>query len=247
MHSRNIAYPNIPIVRWWSIFSKSISMYHFLINILQERVSKSDDAQRYWCHYWYVKWNTNKFSSICKKYKWNFEFHTCLSGYLFWSWASQIFAKVDFLSFKIVKIVKTTDLLKNNTNNGEDQYCRYQYEVKSSYLQHYYNEYDCVISKQEIIKLTLGFTRDGFTWWFSSWINGVVKYFPIFGLIKTIKFLPAPNHPILSTTMVIIFWDFLMFYPFFLSPQVRWSAIIINNDGTHKFSHELLNDFRLRN
>ena len=42
-------------------------------------------------------------------------------------------------------MVKITDLLKNNTNNAEDQNRRYQYEVKPSYLQHYYDAYDCVI------------------------------------------------------------------------------------------------------
>ena len=34
-----------------------------------------------------------------------------------------------------------------------------------------------------------------------------------------------------TTAMVIIFWDFLMFYQIFLSPQVKESVIIGNKHG----------------
>ena len=45
----------------------------------------------------------------------------------------------------------------------------------------------------------------------------------------------------------IIFWDFLMFYQIFLSPQVKgkW-AIIAYKHGIYEFIHELPNDLRLR-
>ena len=49
-----------------------------------------------------------------------------------------------------------------------------------------------------------------------------------------------------ATIMVIIFRDFLLFYQIFLSPQVKWSAIIINKYGIHELLHELPNDLRLR-
>ena len=44
------------------------------------------------------------------------------------------------------------------------------------------------------------------------------------------------------TIIFIIFWDVLMFYQIFLSPQVKRSAIISNKHGTN----ELPNDLRLR-
>ena len=49
-----------------------------------------------------------------------------------------------------------------------------------------------------------------------------------------------------ATTIVIRFWDFLMFFQIFLSPQVKWSAIISNKHGIYEFPHELSNDLRLR-
>ena len=44
--------------------------------------------------------------------------------------------------------------------------------------------------------------------------------------------------------MVIIFWDFLIFYQIFLLPQVKWSVVIINNNVLHELLHELPRDFR---
>ena len=46
--------------------------------------------------------------------------------------------------------------------------------------------------------------------------------------------------------MVIIFWDLLMFYQIFLSPQVKQSVIISNKLGIYELPHELPNDLRLR-
>ena len=40
-------------------------------------------------------------------------------------------------------------------------------------------------------------------------------------------------------------WDFLMLYQVFLSPQVKWNAIISNKHGIHELPHELPHDFRL--
>ena len=37
-----------------------------------------------------------------------------------------------------------------------------------------------------------------------------------------------------------------MLYQIFLSPQVKWSAIISNKQGVYEFPHKLLNDARLR-
>ena len=44
--------------------------------------------------------------------------------------------------------------------------------------------------------------------------------------------------------LVIIFRDFLMFYQFFLSLQVKQIAIISNKLGIYKLPHELPNDLR---
>ena len=44
----------------------------------------------------------------------------------------------------------------------------------------------------------------------------------------------------------IIFWDFLMFYQIFLSPQIKWWAIITYKHGIFELPHELLDDLRLR-
>ena len=48
-----------------------------------------------------------------------------------------------------------------------------------------------------------------------------------------------------STIICIIFWDFLMFYQIFLSPQVKQCAIINYEHGTYELPHELPNDLRL--
>ena len=46
--------------------------------------------------------------------------------------------------------------------------------------------------------------------------------------------------------MEIILWDFLMFYQIFLSPQVKRSAIISNEQSVYELPDKLLNDLRLR-
>ena len=54
------------------------------------------------------------------------------------------------------------------------------------------------------------------------------------------------DHNIIDTTiLVIIFWDFLMFYQMFLSPQMKRIVIISNKHGINELSHELANDLRL--
>ena len=47
---------------------------------------------------------------------------------------------------------------------------------------------------------------------------------------------------VIALIMEIILWDVLMFYQIFLSPYVKWSAIISNKQGVY----ELPNDLRLR-
>ena len=42
--------------------------------------------------------------------------------------------------------------------------------------------------------------------------------------------------------MVLIFWDFLMYYEISLSPQVKLSVIISNKRGIYELPHELPND-----
>ena len=50
---------------------------------------------------------------------------------------------------------------------------------------------------------------------------------------------------LLTTIILIIFWDFLMFYQIFLSPQVKRCMIITYKHGTYELLHELPNDLRL--
>ena len=42
--------------------------------------------------------------------------------------------------------------------------------------------------------------------------------------------------------MIIIFWDFLIIYQIFLSPQVERNVIISNKHGIYELPHELPND-----
>ena len=49
-----------------------------------------------------------------------------------------------------------------------------------------------------------------------------------------------------TTTIVIISWEFLMFYQIFLLPQVKRSLIISNKTGIYELPHELPNDLTLR-
>ena len=49
-----------------------------------------------------------------------------------------------------------------------------------------------------------------------------------------------------STTMFIIFWDFLMVEQIFFSPQVKRSVIISNKYDIDELPHELPNDLRIR-
>ena len=52
---------------------------------------------------------------------------------------------------------------------------------------------------------------------------------------------------LLETTIIfMIFWNFLMFHQIFLSPQVKWWAIITDKHGIYNLPHELANDLRHR-
>ena len=44
------------------------------------------------------------------------------------------------------------------------------------------------------------------------------------------------------TTMNKIFWDFLLLYEIFFSPQVKRSVIISNKHGVYELPHEMPND-----
>ena len=46
--------------------------------------------------------------------------------------------------------------------------------------------------------------------------------------------------------MDIIFWEFLLFYQIFFSPQVQRSVIISNKHGIYELPDELPKDLRLR-
>ena len=48
------------------------------------------------------------------------------------------------------------------------------------------------------------------------------------------------------TTSFQIFWYFLLFYQIFLSPQVKWWAIITHKHDIYMLRHKLPNDLRLR-
>ena len=50
---------------------------------------------------------------------------------------------------------------------------------------------------------------------------------------------------VLSTIIFVTFWDFLMFYQIFFSPQVKQCAIITYKHSMYKLPHELPNDWRL--
>ena len=54
------------------------------------------------------------------------------------------------------------------------------------------------------------------------------------------------HHQNVATISFIIFWDFWMFSQIFLSPQVKWWAIIAYKHGIYKLPHKLPNDLRLR-
>ena len=49
-----------------------------------------------------------------------------------------------------------------------------------------------------------------------------------------------------AAVIFIIFWDCLMFYQIFLSPQMKRCATITYKYSIHEFLHELPNDLRLR-
>ena len=50
----------------------------------------------------------------------------------------------------------------------------------------------------------------------------------------------------LSTIIFIVFWDFLMFYQIFLSPQVKRCTIIVYKHCIYELPHELRNNLKLR-
>ena len=51
---------------------------------------------------------------------------------------------------------------------------------------------------------------------------------------------------ILQTITFILFWDFLMFYQIFFSPQVKRCAIVTNKYSIYDLSNELANELSLR-
>ena len=57
---------------------------------------------------------------------------------------------------------------------------------------------------------------------------------------------PSPTGIKLGSSIIIfiIFWDLLMFYQIFLSPQKKQCAIITYKQGTYELPHVLPNDLR---
>ena len=49
----------------------------------------------------------------------------------------------------------------------------------------------------------------------------------------------------IAVPIFITFWDFLMFYQIFLSPQAKQSKVISNKDRIYELPNELRNDIRL--
>ena len=48
------------------------------------------------------------------------------------------------------------------------------------------------------------------------------------------------------TIIFILYWDFLIFYPIFLSPQVKWCAIVNDQDGMFVWPYKSLKTFHFR-
>ena len=59
---------------------------------------------------------------------------------------------------------------------------------------------------------------------------------------SVIFMMTSPTNSSKTTIIFIIFWDLLMFYQIFLSPQVKRCAIITYKHGIHELPHELSND-----
>ena len=45
--------------------------------------------------------------------------------------------------------------------------------------------------------------------------------------------------------MVVIFWDFLIFYQILFSPKAKWSVIISKKYGVYELPHKLANNLGL--
>ena len=54
------------------------------------------------------------------------------------------------------------------------------------------------------------------------------------------------NYKSTTTIMEIIFWNFLILYQTFFSPQVKWSVIISNKHDIYDLPQALPNDLRLK-
>ena len=54
------------------------------------------------------------------------------------------------------------------------------------------------------------------------------------------------NISAIPTMVVIIFWEFLIFYQMFLLPQVKRGVIVSNKNSIWELSHELLINLKLR-
>ena len=86
----------------------------------------------------------------------------------------------------------------------------------------------------------------------SNMLNSIMLFtFPVLdqkypfwtNLIQKSKIVSL-NWNLVTTIIVIMFWDFLMFYQIFFSPQVKRSVIITNNYGIWELHHKFLNDLR---
>ena len=64
-------------------------------------------------------------------------------------------------------------------------------------------------------------------------------------ICETFKSIYFYRTPPVAAILVIIFWNFLMFYQIFLSPQMKRIVIISDKHGIYELPHELPNDLRL--
>ena len=65
--------------------------------------------------------------------------------------------------------------------------------------------------------------------------------------MKAILYINSLNTGFTGAAIIfIIFWDFLMFYQIFLSPQVKPCAIITYKHDIYQLPHESPNDLRLK-
>ena len=85
--------------------------------------------------------------------------------------------------------------------------------------------------EQTILSFWTKFTQKRYLWSKAEKLSIIIE-------MHVFKLVLVPN----STIIFIIFWDSLIFYQIFLSPQVKRCAIITYKHGRYELPHELPND-----